>query len=145
MAVRFLSALIVAMAIVSLWVPFLGREIEARWFAWPNIASSRRCRSSRPWRPAGSTAGSRMGGNAARSSSPSPSSSSAISASAISLFPYIVPPSVTIWQAANTVNSQLFALVGFSIVMPLTFLYTGYAYWVFRGKVAEEIKAGGYH
>ena len=56
-----------------------------------------------------------------------------------------MPPSVTIWQAANTVNSQLFALVGFAIVMPLTFLYTGYAYWVFRGKVAEEIKAGGYH
>ena len=63
---------------------------------------------------------------------------------AVSLFPYIVPPSVTIWQAANTVNSQLFALVGFAIVMPLTFAYTAYAYWVFRGKVAEEIQGGGY-
>ena len=26
------------MAVVSLWVPFLDRAIEARWFAWPNIA-----------------------------------------------------------------------------------------------------------
>ena len=41
MAVRFLVGVIVAMAIVSLWVPFLGREIEARWFAWPNIALPR--------------------------------------------------------------------------------------------------------
>jgi cytochrome bd ubiquinol oxidase subunit II len=56
-----------------------------------------------------------------------------------------VPPKVTIWQAANTVNSQLFALVGFAIVMPLTFAYTGYAYWVFRGKVAEDVQASGYH
>ena len=55
-------------------------------------------------------------------------SCSAISASAISLFPYIVPPDLTIWQAANTVNSQLFALVGFAIVMPMTFVYTAYAY-----------------
>ena len=66
------------------------------------------------------------------------------SASAISLFPYIVPPNLTIWQAANTVHSQLFALVGFPFVLPITFGYTAYAYYVFRGKVAEEIDAGGY-
>jgi cytochrome d ubiquinol oxidase subunit II len=63
----------------------------------------------------------------------------------ISLFPYIVPPNITIWQAANTVESQRFALYGFALVMPLTFIYTGYAYWVFRGKVAEDITGGGYH
>ena len=38
-----------------------------------------------------------------------------------------------------------FALVGFAIVMPLTFGYTAYAYWVFRGKVAEDVQASGYH
>jgi cytochrome bd ubiquinol oxidase subunit II len=38
MAVRFLLATIVAMAIVSVWVPFLERQIETRWFSWPNIA-----------------------------------------------------------------------------------------------------------
>ena len=64
---------------------------------------------------------------------------------AISLFPYIVPPNVTIWQAANTVPSQLFALAGYSVALPATFAYTAYAYYVFRGKVAEEIGAAGYH
>jgi cytochrome bd ubiquinol oxidase subunit II len=63
---------------------------------------------------------------------------------AISLFPYNVPPALTVWQTANTVNSQLFALVGFGIAMPMTFAYTAYAYYVFRGKVAEEIRGGGY-
>ena len=28
----------IARGLVSLWVPFLGREIEVRWFSWPNIA-----------------------------------------------------------------------------------------------------------
>ena len=32
-----------------------------------------------------------------------------------------------------------------SLLIPIILAYTGYAYWVFRGKVAEEIKAGGYH
>jgi cytochrome bd ubiquinol oxidase subunit II len=62
----------------------------------------------------------------------------------ISLFPYIVPPNLTIWDTANTVNSQLFALVGFAIVLPITFAYTAYSYYVFRGKVADEISGGGY-
>ncbi len=56
-----------------------------------------------------------------------------------------MPPSLTIWQAANTVNSQLFALVGFAIIMPIMLANTGYAYWVFRGKVAEDVQASGYH
>jgi cytochrome bd ubiquinol oxidase subunit II len=145
MAVRFLVGVIVAMAIVSLWVPFLGREIEARWFAWPNIAylvPIPLLTAFAAWRLY-------RGIEDGRQYSPFLLAIALFLLGylglAISLFPYIVPPNVTVWQAANTVNSQLFALVGFSIVMPLTFLYTGYAYWVFRGKVAEEIKAGGYH
>ena len=65
---------------------------------------------------------------ARRSSSRSRCSCSAILGLGVSLFPYIVPPRLTIWQAANTVNSQLFALVGFLIVLPITFAYTAYAY-----------------
>src|SRR5215207_7041770 len=145
MAVRFLVGVIVAMAIVSLWVPFLGREIEARWFAWPNIAYL----APVPLLTALAAWRLYRGIQDGRQYSPFLLAIALFLLGylglAISLFPYIVPPNVTVWQAANTVNSQLFALVGFSIVMPLTFLYTGYAYWVFRGKVAEEIKAGGYH
>ena len=145
MAVRFLIGVVVAMAIVSLWVPFLGREIEARWFAWPNIAVL----SPVPLLTAFAAYRLWRGIEDGRTYSPFLLSIALFLLGylglAISLFPYIVPPNVTVWQAANTVNSQLFALVGFSIVMPLTFLYTGWAYWVFRGKVAEEIVSGGYH
>lgn len=42
-------------------------------------------------------------------------------------------------------HSQLFALVGFVVVLPIMLAYNGYAYWVFRGKVAEDIQASGYH
>jgi cytochrome d ubiquinol oxidase subunit II len=58
----------------------------------------------------------------------------------ISFYPYIVPPVVTIWQAAAPRPTQIFALVGTAIFLPVILTYTGYAYWVFRGKVS-----GGYH
>jgi cytochrome d ubiquinol oxidase subunit II len=60
----------------------------------------------------------------------------------ISMYPYIVPQSITIWQAASPENSQLFMLVGVAVLIPLILGYTAWAYWVFRGKV----RAGsGYH
>ena len=60
----------------------------------------------------------------------------------ISMYPYIVPQSITIWQAASPQNSQIFMLVGVAVLVPLILGYTAWAYWVFRGKV----KAGaGYH
>ena len=59
----------------------------------------------------------------------------------ISMFPYLVPPSVTIYDAASPRSSQLFMLVGVGIMVPVILAYTGYAYWVFRGKVGHE----GYH
>jgi cytochrome bd ubiquinol oxidase subunit II len=60
----------------------------------------------------------------------------------ISMYPYIVPQSITIWQAASPANSQFFMLVGVAVLIPLILGYTAWAYWVFRGKV----RAGsGYH
>lgn len=53
----------------------------------------------------------------------------------ISMFPLIVPPDITIWQAAAPFDSQLFLLLGALVLLPLILVYTGYAYWVFRGKV----------
>ena len=144
MAVRFLIGTILAMACVSLWVPFLGREIEARWFTWPNLAFLA------PVPLVTAFVAFRIFRNLERGHHHSPFLLSialfllGYLGLGISLFPYIVPPDLTIWQASNTVNSQLFALVGFAIVMPITFTYTAYAYYVFRGKVAEEIQAGGY-
>ena len=60
----------------------------------------------------------------------------------ISIFPYIVPVRVTIWEAAAPANSQAFMLAGTAMLMPLIIAYTAYAYWVFRGKVEP---GQGYH
>jgi len=60
----------------------------------------------------------------------------------ISMYPYIVPQSITIWQAASPENSQIFMLFGVAVLVPLILGYTAWAYWVFRGKVRP---GSGYH
>ena len=59
----------------------------------------------------------------------------------VTMWPFVVPPGLTIWDAAAPERSQMFMLVGVAITMPLIIAYTAWAYWVFRGKVADE----GYH
>ncbi|MDE2514738.1 MAG: cytochrome d ubiquinol oxidase subunit II [Rhodospirillales bacterium] len=54
-----------------------------------------------------------------------------------SIFPLIVPPSISIWQAASPPASQEFLLVGTAVLIPVIVLYNGFAYWVFRGKVKQ--------
>jgi cytochrome d ubiquinol oxidase subunit II len=48
---------------------------------------------------------------------------------AVSLFPYIVPPSITIWQAAAAPDSQLFMLYGAIPLLPIILGYTAYSYY----------------
>lgn len=60
---------------------------------------------------------------------------------AISMYPHVVPRSVTIWDAAAPLKSQEFMLVGVVIIIPLILAYTAWSYWVFRGKVSLQ----GYH
>lgn len=59
----------------------------------------------------------------------------------VSMWPYVVPDQVTIWDAAAPERSQLFMLVGTAVILPVILAYTAWAYWVFRGKVGTE----GYH
>jgi cytochrome bd ubiquinol oxidase subunit II len=59
----------------------------------------------------------------------------------ISVFPYLVPREITIWDAAAPAESQAFMLFGVAIIMPVIIAYTTWAYWVFRGKVGTH----GYH
>jgi cytochrome d ubiquinol oxidase subunit II len=60
----------------------------------------------------------------------------------ISLWPHIVPPGITIWQAAAPPSTQAFLLAGAAVLIPVILVYTGLVYWIFRGKV----RAGeGYH
>jgi len=60
----------------------------------------------------------------------------------ISFYPHIVPPGLTIAEAAAPDESLLFALVGTVVLVPMILAYTAYSYWVFRGKVDPE---EGYH
>jgi cytochrome bd ubiquinol oxidase subunit II len=56
----------------------------------------------------------------------------------ISIFPNIVPPSLSIYAASAPPSSQRFALIGVVIVVPIILTYTALSYWVFRGKVGHE-------
>ena len=55
----------------------------------------------------------------------------------ISTFPYLVPPTLTIWQTAAVPASQIFMLIGTLMLLPLIFGYIVFVYWLFRGKVRE--------
>ena len=60
----------------------------------------------------------------------------------VSKWPYVVPPEITLYDAASAWESQLFLLLGLLFVIPIVLTYTAWTYWVFRGKV----RAGdGYH
>lgn len=131
---------VVAIAAVSAVTPFLEIEYYARWFAWPNLLLTApvpllvalvaiafwRSLDRREYAPFLLTlalfALSFVG-------------------LGISMFPYVIPNEVTIWQAAAPEKSQVFMLVGASVLIPIILAYTAYAYWTFRGKVGTH----GYH
>jgi cytochrome d ubiquinol oxidase subunit II len=52
---------------------------------------------------------------------------------AISTMPYLVPPTVTLWQAAAAPKSQGFILAGMSFMVPIILGYTVFVYHTFRG------------
>ncbi len=59
----------------------------------------------------------------------------------VTIWPNVVPPDISIWDAAAPHRSQVFMLIGVALTLPLILAYTVWAYWVFRGKVGTE----GYH
>ena len=61
----------------------------------------------------------------------------------ISIFPNIVPPTLSIWEASAPRSTQIFVLIGMIIILPIILSYTARSYWVFRGKVRHGDE--GYH
>jgi cytochrome d ubiquinol oxidase subunit II len=55
----------------------------------------------------------------------------------ISNFPYLVPPSLTVWDTAAVPASQIFMLLGTLLLLPIVIGYIVFIYWLFRGKVHE--------
>jgi len=62
--------------------------------------------------------------------------------SGIGLWPNIVPPSISLWDAAAAPRSQAFLILGTLFLLPVILGYTAWSYWVFRGKVRADT---GYH
>nr|CAD6406627.1 cytochrome d ubiquinol oxidase subunit II [Rhizobium sp. Q54] len=133
---------LIAMGVVSLWTPFLEPTYLQRWFGWPTAAFS----IIVPVLVAGCFLALVNGLRTQHDSRPFLASLGLFvlgyAGIGISFYPYIVPTSVTIWDAAAPDESLAFLLVGALILVPLILAYTGYAYWVFRGKVDPE---EGYH
>ena len=127
---------------VSLWTPFLDPAFMARWLSWPQLLYT----APVPLLVAGAALVLFRGLARHDELSPFLAAQALFVLSyvglGISFYPFIVPVSVTIWQAAAPDNSLGFLLVGAAVLVPLILLYTGYSYWVFRGKVNA---AGGYH
>lgn len=137
-----LFAMLAAIATVSIATPFLSIQYAQRWFTWPNIILV----TPVPIAVAAVTALLMRSLGQKQDSRPFVLSLVLFALSyaglGISMYPYIVPQSITIWQAAAPQNSQLFMLLGVAGLVPLILGYTGWAYWVFRGKVRA---ASGYH
>jgi cytochrome d ubiquinol oxidase subunit II len=127
---------------VSLWTPFLNPVFMSRWFAFPAILYALPV----PLAVAGMTLLLFRGLRAERDAQPFIAALGLFVLCyvglGISLYPEIVPPSITISQAAAPDKSLEFLLIGTLILVPIIVAYMAHAYWVFRGKVDV---AGGYH
>ena len=57
---------------------------------------------------------------------------------AISVYPWIIPFQYDIWQSAASPEGLSLMLVGILPLLPIILGYTGYCYYVFRGKSSDE-------
>ena len=130
-----LVAVLGFMALVSLWTPLTVPRIFERWFSLPNflflwpvpIVTVLTAFAAWRWLDRG------------------PGARPFVAAImlfllgylglVISTFPYLVPPTLTFWDAAAAPSSQFFLLVGTLILLPIILGYTGLVYWIFRGRV----------
>lgn len=135
-------AVIAFMIMVSAWLPFLSSRLMERWFTWPSFLYL----SPLPvltiivavwlWRAV----------LANREVAPFVLALCFFALGFVGLvvgmWPDIVPPSMSIWDAASPPSSQGFVLVGAIIMLPVVLFYTAFSYHVFRGKVTAD---QGYH
>jgi cytochrome d ubiquinol oxidase subunit II len=131
--------MVLGMGMISLATPLVSVTVRQRWFALPEfiallpiplatgvallavraLLNSRRVRGDLCWLPFALTVLVFVMG--------------AIGL-AYSLYPYVVMDRLTVWQAAAEHKSLVFIAIGCAITVPAIAVYTGFAYWVFRGK-----------
>ncbi len=140
---RFLLTCVIGfMAAVSLYVPFLDADYAQRWFGWPQTLYM----LPFPVIAAGVSAWLYASVRNRRNYLPFLLSLAMFAVGyaglAMSFWPHIIPPHLTIWNAAAPPATQSFLLVGISFLLPFILFYTGWSYWIFRGKVTRDM---GYH
>ena len=130
--------LLATIVIISVWTPFAHDYIARRWFTWPNMlwfAPVPALVALSVWLLLRSLRGTPHVG---------PFVLTLLlvflgySGLGISLWPNIVPPSISIWEASSPPQSQGFTLVGALLIIPLILGYTAWSYYVFRGKVESS-------
>jgi cytochrome d ubiquinol oxidase subunit II len=130
-----LLAVLGFMAVVSLWTPLAIPRIAERWFSLPNFyflwpipvvtalvafATWRWLAQGRDVPPFLATIGLFLLGYLGL---------------VISSFPYLVPPTLTVWDVAAAPASQIFMLFGTLLLLPMIIGYIVFIFWLFRGKV----------
>jgi cytochrome d ubiquinol oxidase subunit II len=130
-----LLAVLGFMAVVSLWTPLAIPRIAERWFSLPNFyflwpvpvvtalvafAAWRWLEQGRDVPPFLATIGLFLLGYLGL---------------VISSFPYLVPPTLTVWDVAAAPASQIFMLFGTLLLLPMIIGYIVFIFWLFRGKV----------
>jgi cytochrome d ubiquinol oxidase subunit II len=141
-AKKLILVVLAFMAIVSIWTPLFSESIAQRWFSLPNFLflwpvplvtavvawyGWRWLNTGREILPFFAAIGLFMLGYIGL---------------VISWFPYLVPPTLTVWDTAAVPASQIFVLIGVLLLLPIILGYIGFVYWLFRGKVRE---GEGYH
>lgn len=140
MVPKLLLAVLMVFAVVSLWTPYVDPAVWDRWFShiqviWILPALALLCAALVYWSV-----------RARRDTLPFLATLGMFIFTylglVVSRWPYVVPPDYTLWESAASPSSQLFLLIGTLFVIPIILAYTGWAYWVFRGKVRP---GEGYH
>jgi cytochrome d ubiquinol oxidase subunit II len=131
-------AVLAFIAVVSLWTPMLNPAFFQRWFGWPGIVLT----APVPLLVALLAWGFWRALSLKHDLTPFLCVLGwfvlCFAGLGISMYPLIVPPSISIWQAAAPPASQRFLLVGAVVLLPIILAYTGYSYWLFRGKVGHQ-------
>jgi cytochrome d ubiquinol oxidase subunit II len=137
-ATYVLAIVAIFMGLVSLSMPFLNEDVRNLWFSLPNffmllpmpllsagivVLLWRDLHAQREYRPFFLSLGIFLMNYIGLG---------------ISLWPWLVPYKINIWQAAAAPESQSLLLIGTAIMLPLVLTYTAFCYYIFRGKTSHE-------